>query len=156
MNSLKFAGLLGIIAFMAPSVLADMKIKARMSMGEPGAQGMAMDTMIYQKGARQRIEVNLPMGMSMITLYQCDQKRLIQMNSQCKAYMTTALDEDSAAQTGRSGKGGVVTITSNSTDTGERQQMFGHTARHIKSTLAFEPGPGACDSNRMSMEMDGW
>lgn len=157
MNNLKFAGVLGIIVLFASSALADMTTKTRMIVGGQSAQGMGMDTMIYQKGARQRIEVNLPMGMSMITIYQCDQKRLVQMNSQCKTYMVTPLDEDSPAlQTAKPGKGGVVTITSNSVDTGERQQMFGYAARHIKSTLTFEPGPGACDSNRMNMEMDGW
>src|SRR5687767_600839 len=157
MNSLKFAGVIGIIVFMATSALADMKTKTRMTVGGQGAQGMGMDTMIYQKGARQRIEVNLPMGMSMITIYECDQKRQVQMNSQCKTYMVTPLDEDSSPlQTAKPGKGGVVTISSNSVDTGERQQMFGHAARHIKSTMTFEPGPGACESNRMQMEMDGW
>src|ERR1019366_8357666 len=53
-------------------------------------------------------------------------------------------------------KGGVVTITRTSTDTGERQDMFGYKARHIKSSMMMESSPDACNQSHMKMEMDGW
>src|SRR5262249_59374896 len=53
-------------------------------------------------------------------------------------------------------KGGVVTITRTSTDTGERQDMFGYKARHIKSTMTTESSPDACNQSHMKMETDGW
>lgn len=55
-----------------------------------------------------------------------------------------------------SGKGGLVTFTTTSTDTGERQKLFGLTARHIKTTMTAESGPGACTPANMRMETDGW
>ena len=50
----------------------------------------------------------------------------------------------------------MVTITRTSTDTGERQEMFGYKARHIKSTMMMESTPDACNQSNMKMEMDGW
>src|SRR5499427_5963632 len=59
-------------------------------------------------------------------------------------------------RTGRSRKGGVITITRTSTDTGERQDMFGYKARHIKSSMIIESSPDACNQSHMKMEVDGW
>ena len=53
-------------------------------------------------------------------------------------------------------KGGVVTITRNVTDTGERQDMFGYKARHIKTSMIMESTPDACNQSHMKMETDGW
>ena len=44
-------------------------------------------------------------------------------------------------EAGAGHKGGVVTITRTSTDTGERQEMFGYKARHIRSTMMMESTP---------------
>ena len=44
----------------------------------------------------------------------------------------------------------------NSTDTGERQEMFGYKARHIKTTMMMESTPDACNQSHMKMEADGW
>jgi hypothetical protein len=53
-------------------------------------------------------------------------------------------------------KGGVVTITRTSTDTGERQEMFGYKARHIRSSMMMESTPDACNQSHMKMEIDCW
>jgi hypothetical protein len=53
-------------------------------------------------------------------------------------------------------KGGVVTITRNVSDTGERQDMFGYKARHIKTTMAMESSPDACNQSHTKIETDGW
>jgi hypothetical protein len=53
-------------------------------------------------------------------------------------------------------KGGVLTITRTSTDTGERQDMFGYKARHIKTSMTMESSPDACNQSHTKMEMDGW
>jgi hypothetical protein len=53
-------------------------------------------------------------------------------------------------------KGGVLSITRNSTDTGERQDMFGYKARHMKTTMIMESSPDACNQSHMKMEQDGW
>jgi hypothetical protein len=47
-------------------------------------------------------------------------------------------------------------VTSNTVDTGERRDMFGMTARHLKSTTIMESSPDACNPNNMKIERDGW
>jgi hypothetical protein len=42
------------------------------------------------------------------------------------------------------------------TDTGERKQMFGYTARHIITKVHTEHSPDACDKDDMAYETDGW
>jgi hypothetical protein len=57
---------------------------------------------------------------------------------------------------GRVTRGGIVTYVETLTDTGERKQMFGYTARHIKTKTSIEHSADACDKNDMAMEKDGW
>ena len=51
--------------------------------------------------------------------------------------------------------GGTLAIWIESTDTGERRQMFGHTARHILTTERRVPGSGSCSGSSDS-QTDGW
>ncbi|HLW54695.1 MAG TPA: hypothetical protein VKW06_17800 [Candidatus Angelobacter sp.] len=51
--------------------------------------------------------------------------------------------------------GGTLQIWITSTDTGERQEMFGRMARHIVTTEKRVAGPGACSKNSDS-QTDGW
>src|SRR6202008_4406947 len=53
-------------------------------------------------------------------------------------------------------KGGLVTSTVTTKDTGERKQMFGYTARHIITTMETKSSPDACSQNNTRMEIDGW
>jgi len=60
------------------------------------------------------------------------------------------------ASSAKSQRGGVVTYNTTAVDTGERKEMFGFTARHIKSSLSIESSPDACNPVKMRMETDGW
>ncbi|HEY2170902.1 MAG TPA: hypothetical protein VGJ30_14850 [Candidatus Angelobacter sp.] len=51
--------------------------------------------------------------------------------------------------------GGTLKIWIESTDTGERKELFGHTARHIITREKRVAGPGACSKPSVS-ETDGW
>lgn len=51
--------------------------------------------------------------------------------------------------------GGTLAIWIERADTGERRQMFGHTARHIITKERRVPGPGACSPGSES-QTDGW
>lgn len=51
--------------------------------------------------------------------------------------------------------GGTLMIWVESTDTGERRQMFGHTLRHIITRERRVPGSGSCSYGSES-ETDGW
>lgn len=141
----------------ATAASADIKIKARSSFG--GQQGP--ETTTYIKGQRQRSE--MPGGMATVT--QCDLRRTVQMNGPTKTYMVMPFDDGAAGApaveaTSDPGaparRGGVVTTMMTVTDTGERKQIFGYTARRIKTSMVTESSPDACTPMKSRMESDGW
>jgi hypothetical protein len=134
----------------------------------------------YFRGVRQRFEFP---GITMIN--QCDLKRSVQLNAASKQFIVVSTDSPTpppaatpaavadtpdaatqaqlAAMSGRGGrggppkpKGGVIAETITVTDTGERKELFGREARHIKTVLARQPGPNACESKTTRVETDGW
>jgi len=50
----------------------------------------------------------------------------------------------------------VITETITLTDTGERKQMFGLEARHIRVIVVRQPGEGACETAITTVDTDGW
>jgi hypothetical protein len=137
----------------ASIALADIKISTKSTAG-----GRSMTSTTYIKGARQRTE-----GLGYTTIYQCDLKRTIQINDKTKTYFIAPLETSGTSGGGQSQranaakrKGGVVTYTTTNTDTGERRQIMGMTARHLKSRIVIEASEGACNSMNMEMETDGW
>ena len=126
-------------------------------------QGFHNTTLI--KGARQRSEMHTGYGPDTVSIVQCDLKRTIQINEKTRRYLVTPMSGGDA--TGAAGTaepvgpasatvGGVVTYITNTIDTGERKEMFGFNARHLKSTMMIEPSPDACMKDKMHMERDGW
>ncbi|MBV9242489.1 MAG: hypothetical protein JO314_10825, partial [Acidobacteria bacterium] len=140
------------------------KIKQTMSM-----QGMpqGVTTTTYVRGSRKRSEQGAMMGMGgdVATIEQCDLKQNVQVNDKKKLYHIDPMDDDSGASTSRGAsggghsaavrRGGTVTYVSNITDTGERKQMFGMTARHVKTSMTIEASPDACMQSNMKTESDG-
>jgi hypothetical protein len=145
---------------------ADLKITTRTTV-----QGHTSESTVYIKGARERREMSFGGRSGSATITQCDQKRIINvMGDQCMV-MSMGGGETACPATpnvrdmmrGAAGgepapprKGGVITISRTSTDTGERQDMFGYKARHIKSSMMMESSPDACNQSHMKMETDGW
>ncbi|HXQ71503.1 MAG TPA: hypothetical protein VN844_13500 [Pyrinomonadaceae bacterium] len=138
---------------------ADTKVKIRQTSG-----GQTYENTSYIKGKRQRSE---NMGGQMVTVTQCDLRRNITIMPTTRTYMIQSYDQPSttgAANTTTTStatsqptkKGGVVTSTVTTRDTGERKQMFGYTARHIITTMVMDSSPDACNSTKMKMETDGW
>lgn len=144
---------------------ADLKIKTRTTM-----QGHTTEGTVYIKGARQRSEMSFGGHAGSVSITQCDQKRMINISgNQCMVIPmggseTSCPSVPNMRSMGRDmmngeaapRKGGVLTITRNSTDTGERQDMFGYKARHIKTSMSMESSPDACNQSHMKMETDGW
>ncbi len=145
---------------------ADIKIKTRTTV-----MGHSTENTVYIKGARQRNEMSYGGHGGAVSIIQCDQKRMITIAGDQCMVMSMGGGETSCPATPNMGamargmgkseaetprKGGVLTITRTSTDTGERQDMFGYKARHIKSTMAMESSPDACNQSHMKMEIDGW
>ncbi|MET0622196.1 MAG: hypothetical protein ABW250_04360 [Pyrinomonadaceae bacterium] len=136
---------------------ADVKIKSRQTM-----QGQSYENATYIKGKRQRTE---GMGGQSVTIQQCDLRRDIQIMPAMKAYTVNPYQtSDAAANAPATGtrqvveqtKGGIVTSTVTTRDTGERKQMFGYTARRIITTIETKSSPDACTQTESKMETDGW
>jgi len=124
-----------------------------------------METTTMLKGSRERSEMKLGYGRDIINVTQCDLKRTIQISDSAKKYVITPMETaDVPASRGEvahpvvepSRGGGVVTYTTTAVDTGERKDMFGFQARHVKTSLAIESSPDACNPMKMRMETDGW
>ena len=106
------------------------------------------------------------MAQGQTTITQCDLKRTIQINDSARKYIITPMATDESDASGAvvdmqpavaaAQRGGIVTMTVNTVDTGERKEMFGFTARHLKRTTMMESGPGACSQQKMKIETDGW
>ena len=143
----------------------DLKITYRTT---TSGHSMEMTTML--KGARERTEMKLGQGRDIINVTQCDLKRTLQISDSARKYVVTPMEtatasaNTSAANTSASvdrvsepsRPGGVINYTITSVDTGERKEMFGFQARHIKRTIAIESSPDACSPIKQRMETDGW
>jgi len=179
MQSLKFLTILAVASAIvalgalakspeSPQRVNDFKITERMTVL---GQSFEITTMI--KGARERSErhqkiASMPAGMNMdmIDITQCDMRRTIQINDRARKYLITPMEsENSASDTATMGRpatagppqrGGTVTYVSSTSDTGERKQVFGFTARHLKSTMSTESSPDACSRENLRIERDGW
>ncbi|MGI8470155.1 MAG: hypothetical protein ACR2N3_17070 [Pyrinomonadaceae bacterium] len=152
-----------ILFGLANFAFADYKIKQQMT-----ASGQRIESTVYVKGSRQRTQSGGMMGMGadVATIEQCDLKRNVQINDNKKLYFIDpfAASEDDTSGGGAATnvsnekviRGGVVTMTYSINDTGERKQMFGLTARHIKTVMTMQSSPDACSKDDMRIETDGW
>jgi hypothetical protein len=138
----------------------DLKITYRTT-----TMGRSMENTTMLKGARERTEMRLGMGRDIINVVQCDLKRTLQISDSAKKYVITPMEMgDSTTNTSvtaggvsePSRRGGVVTYTTSAIDTGERKEMFGFQARHVKTSLTIESSPDACNPVKQHMETDGW
>jgi hypothetical protein len=117
--------------------------------------GQPMEQTVYTKGARKRIE----MAGGMVLIDQCDRKQMLTLNTPAKTYLVMPRSATSETKTpevkGGPSKGFVNYVTT-ITDTGETRQVFGYTARHIKTVIEKQPGPESCDQEKETVETDGW
>lgn len=129
---------------------------------ETTSHGRTSGTTRYVKGQRSRIESRpRPEGPPRATIYQCDARRIYHLDLDNHEYTMFRLNgqgfvdvaEPPPVQSKRSG--GKLRITTETIDTGERREMFRHTARHIIIKDRRVAGPGACSQNNES-EQDGW
>jgi len=117
----------------------------------------------YFKGPRMRSEMQDPDSTNWVAhanIYQCDQGTRIFLNESSKTYNSSPADPlEMRAKAPPASEiplsGGEVTVTTDSVDTGERRQVGSYQARHVKTTITVEPGPGAV-SHKSTTEIDGW
>ena len=82
---LKSFCLLTMLLLATSAALADTKSRTKST-----ASGRSFESTTYIKGARQRTEQNVGMGLAMIN--QCDLKRMIQLNDKARTYMVISTD----------------------------------------------------------------
>ncbi|HEX8422987.1 MAG TPA: hypothetical protein VF634_06230, partial [Pyrinomonadaceae bacterium] len=148
---------------------ADIKLKIKNT--EDGRSG---ESIIRIKGRRQRNDFTIkrPDGTtnSLAVIFQCDLKRQISFDPTkpvfyelphmgVQEFMARAEAQNAGGQSGRARAAkydGRIVETFTVTDTGERREMFGYTARHIKTTLTWEATPASCPQTSLRRESDGW
>jgi len=145
----------------------DFKVKYKVTMNM-GGQPHATESVTMIKGARERSESSMGYGYDQVNITQCDLKRTIQINDKVKKYLITPMEIDTSTATSTpastpaprpatpSRSGGIVTYVTTSIDTGERREMFGFTARHVKSSTTIQSSPDACNPTNLRTEVDGW
>lgn len=151
-----------VVLCAAASARADLRIKQRTTM-----QGQTYESNVAIKGQRQRTEQQFGPTKN-VSILQCDARRMLNISEATRKYTVTSFVAESAdaanttaaparpAPAGAARRGGVVTYAITTTDTGERKQMFGFTARHIKTVMKSEPSPDACNTEPFHYEADGW
>lgn len=139
-------------------VRADVKIKSKISQGSNVSEQTT-----YIKGRRQRTE--MANGM-MVSITQCDLQRTLQIMPQTKTYIVTPFNQPTQSAARATGqprakdttttRGGVITTTINTKDTGERKKIFGYPARHLIITITTDSSPDACSKVKSKLEIDAW
>ena len=159
-----------VILSVARLALADLKVVTRYSQ----TGGASSEHTTYFKGVRQREEFKYTgrdgKPIEVAHIYQCDVKRFLLVDYLNRRYfeqpywsMEEAWAEYYRKQQEAKARGvqdakykGLWTETVTVVDTGERKEMFGYTARHIKTMTVSEATPQACDQTRLRQETDGW
>ena len=147
----------------APPAQADLRIRYRST-----TAGQSYESATMIKGKRERTEMRMGYGVDITNITQCDLRRTIQISDKSRKYVITPMQTVNASAPrpsaspnstpiGESGRrGGVVDYITTINDTGERKEMFGFTARHIKSAISIESSTDACSPMKQRMETDGW
>jgi hypothetical protein len=166
-SSLKTLAAASVMLCLTTIVPADLRIRTRNTEGN-----RSYESVTYFKGLRQRKEFygarSTGTPNSAAIIYLCDIKQYVILDHANRTYWNQpyrnvdewlaeaqerTMSEQQANRTSRAK--GVWTETFNVIDTGERKQMFGYTARHIKTVTTWESSPKSCKL-RLSKETDGW
>jgi len=146
---------------------SDFKVRYKTSMGAGGGQGMSGESVTMIKGARERSENHTGMGFDTVSITQCDLKRTIQISDTARKYTITPMESSSPASSATPStppptaktpttRGGLVEYITSTNDTGERKEMFGFTARHVKGSTTINAAADSCSPGKRRIERDGW
>ncbi len=109
------------------------------------------------RGNRERYELG-----DTILIKQHDLKRTVQISSASNTYLVSpegapaappAPPVDAAAI---ATPPGLVLVSVSVVDLGDRKNIFGQEARHIRTLIDRQPQTGACDPTRMLIDTEGW
>lgn len=163
-----------LVASLVTTSWADIRITRRVAVKTGN-----YETITYLKGARQRNEVRHSQSRGkaaeFASVEQCDLKQLIWIDLTNKRFavhiggtpsgavmafnelqIQPGLQEKHRRAQELARRRGLLTGTTTVIDTGERREMFGFTARHLKTVTVWEANPKTCDSPGMIAKTDGW
>jgi hypothetical protein len=143
---------------------ADVRIKMR------DAAGRGSEVTLYLKGSLQRrdLKTSSPDGRTynwtmindcareQFTWIDYANRRYWMMSGGVPAAVIAAFNEQQFAPFSSPKSKGTVTETIAVTDTGERREVFGFTARRLKTLTTWSVAPDACDTGQTRIETDGW
>lgn len=141
------------------STFSDLKIKTRRS----DQASIVLET-LYLQGARQRREYwqDKPAKVSFVSISRCDQRKRIDLNDEATLYAELPIVDWSERRKlttkptqEHEMAGADVSVTADSVDSGERRQQGAYTARHVKTKITVESGPGAALPSSVEAR-DGW
>ncbi len=158
----------------AGTSFGDIRIKRRVTDADK-----QYETTLLLKGARQRTETRHEAKAAggffeVAFVEQCDRKQMIWIDlsnrrfavqtgstpaAAVMAFNESQLPADKQrlkAAEARSRKKGLLSATTTVIDTGERREMFGLVARHLKTTTVWTATPRTCNSPAMTSNTDGW
>ena len=131
----------------APAPPSDVRYKTKYTAADQVSESTSFFT-----DNRERYELG-----EIILIKQRDQKRSLQISRSANTYLiipdgaTPAVTAPAAPR-----PPGVVTVTTSIVDLGERKDMFGHTARRVRTLIERLPEPGACDQTKLRSDTEGW
>lgn len=142
-----------------PPPAADVKVVTAVTQG-----AQVTTSTLYIRGPRQRVEFP-----RIVTLDQCDLQRTVMLSPETRKYRvqgyappaapaatTIAAEVPAGGTPAAPPRGGVVTMTTTITDTGQRETRFGLEARRIRTVVTRQPSKDACDKTPMRTEVDAW
>jgi hypothetical protein len=124
---------------------SDVRYKTRHTSGEE-----VTESVTFISDRRDRYELG-----DIVLIKQRDQKRNIQISRAANSYVIVP-DDGTAPAAAPPRPPGVVNVTVSIVDVGDRKDVFGQTARRVRTVIQHEPQPGACAPSKVLIQTDGW
>lgn len=164
--------LIALLISFAGTAFADFRLRQQVTMSAGGGE-FTQERAVWVKDARERTESRFitddervsQMMPQIAEVRQCDLRQTLKINDRSKKYFIEPFYETNdkplppvqPSTKTEVRKGGTVTWEYTITDTGERRQMFGLTARRLIIKQLAETSKDSCQGeSRVSMEEDGW
>ena len=129
----------------APAPPSDVRFKTKYTAGEHVTESAS-----FISDQRERYELG-----DIVLIRQRDQKRNVQISREANTYVIIA-DDAPAATPAAPRPPGVVNVTISIVDLGERKDIFGQSARRVRTLIERQPEPGACDQTKLRTDTDAW
>ncbi|HUQ89222.1 MAG TPA: hypothetical protein VM096_16805 [Vicinamibacterales bacterium] len=130
----------------APAPPSDVRYKAKYTAVEQVTESTSFFT-----DNRERYELG-----DIVLIKQRDQKRNLQISRAANTYVIIPDSAPAAATPAAPKPPGVVTVSTSIVDLGDRKDLFGRTARHVRTLIERLPEPGACDQTKLRSDTDAW